>query len=304
MSVLTNWPAVPNRIAIGCEYLQSAGKSGVTKAVFEKHLSPLGTKAKDEDGESTGKPVARDIFNELVLLRLAVDTGEDRYVLSEDLPEKPMSARDWGTFLLPRLREILVNDQLAAEHGQKDVPETLAWLLAQSALRPLRLKGDHAVLLDKQFPPGKRGQLNFTSDQTFQNLVYWAEYLGFAEIQDVGYEMVIPDPTRAIKSELVLLFGGDNEISVSTLLERLSARMPILELGKTRLELEQRMLPEYGRETPTFLSTGTSLALRRLELLGVLSVGMNSDYPEVWVRMDGAGKTSTITHVLLKTSGK
>jgi hypothetical protein len=303
MSVLTNLTAVPNRIAIGCEYLQIVGRGGVERSTLEKHLSPLGTKGKNEDGESTGKPIARDILKELEALKLAVDVGDDKIALNEDLPQKQKNANEWADCLLPRLLEIFVDERLAEDHGQKEVPETLAWLLAQNSLRAMRLSGEHAALLDKQFKKGEQGALNFSNDQRFQNLVYWAKYLGFVELQNLSGDIVISDPARAIEVVLPRVFENDVELSIGRFVERLGRILPVMEKGTVRTRVEERMLPEYARETPTFFSTSTALAIRRLELREVLQSEMKSDAAEVWVLPAGAGKTSRISHVRIKKAG-
>lgn len=288
MTVLTNFPAIPNRIAIACEYLQAAGANGVSREQFESQLSPW--PASNDEEERTGTSMAREVLRELEALALVVDvpTGVG---LAADLPLTPMRYGEWLEWLIPWGAERLSDLGKADLCRQSGVPLAIAWLLSQDSRRPIRSAGAHVELLQQQLGNVDALGFNMRNDQIFQNLIYWARYLGYAETIGLraspssggttSTNYVIPDPTRAIRRVLPQIFSGTNELQISTFVERLAQLLPVLEEGSARFELERRFIGTPRRSEQHF-SIATSLALTRLENARILQLVSESD-ADRWV---------------------
>jgi len=290
MSIVTNFMAVPNRIAIGCEYLQFVGNAGASSEDFERALSPL--KVRDEQG---GTSIATGVLKELEDLGLA-SAGEDGNIrLSEAPGTQRRHFASWHDFLVPYILRLLVFPDVAADHRQRNVPEAIAWLLCQDSTRPVR-SGEHAELLAKQFEPGDF-EVNLDNDSRFQNLVYWCTYLGFCESFASPGDRTgrcVADPTRAIRRALPEVFDRMGRLPIETFVTELAERLPVLENGDVRESVERRLRSEYQRRERHF-SQSTSLALRRLELAGDIRLLQLSDAP-AWLRVSGA-ETATVSHI-------
>jgi hypothetical protein len=190
-----------------------------------------------------------------------------------------------------------MDSQRAQDAGQIEATYALTWLMCQNAAKPISFSNQHAALLNAQFADEKsddvttRSSFNISNNQRFQNLCYWARYLGFAEIvgdpstkleeEGAAKRHIVPDPFRAVSDELSTVFAGDVELPIGLFVERLALRLPVLESGAFRGDIETRLKPAYRRDTAHF-SSATSLALRRLELAGVLEIVRKAD-AVMWV---------------------
>ena len=115
------------------------------------------------------------------------------------------------------------------------------------------------------------------SDAGWQNLLYWGRYFGFVEWLEIGNnKFVIPDPSEAIIPQLSIIFAGETELPISKFIEQLGQNCPVLEGGEARENLEARMLDKFKRQSE-HLSRSTSLALKRLELRGIIKIKAISD---------------------------
>lgn len=289
MTVLTNFPAIPNRIAIACEYLQDCGDQGIARDVFESQLSPAPSGADDE--ERSGTSMAREVLRELEAFGIAVQT-EGGIRLSPELPAKGMAYQQWMAWLLPWIGKRVTDTELADQVRQQGVPLAFAWLLCQDARKPIRSSGAHTDLLQQQFGDVDALGFNMRNDQIFQNLIYWARYLGFAETLGLRSNLyVVPDPTRAIGRVLPEVFRESADLAVDAFVERVAILLPVLEGGSARTDVENRMR-NSGRADQHF-SVATSLALRRLEQRGLLQLGSESD-TQRWVLDNGRNVTRLV----------
>lgn len=288
MSVVVNFPAIPNRIAIACEYLQASGGRGVPRSEFERVLTPARAAVDDEDAQP-GKSIPASILDELLAFSLATLDGEGVVRLASELAGPQLGFTAWRDMLVPRLRQALVDPDLASASGQRGVPDALAWLLCQDPARPIRWSGAYSQLIAQQVRDDAAASFRLGNDSRFQNLVYWARYVGLAET--FGFKdramHVIPDPTRAIRDELPLIFTTNRELPVMVFVERLAQRLPVLETGSVRNLVEAALIGDVVRGQDEF-STATALALTRLSLTGELALRSLSDAPRVWLLKTGA----------------
>jgi hypothetical protein len=293
MTVLTNFPAIPNRIAIACEYLQDAGVNGVSRDQFESQLSPW--PAGNDEEERPGTSMAREVLDELKALAIVVEVPSG-FSLAPDMPQTQMRYGDWMEWLLPWTAERLSDLAKAELCRQSGVPLAIAWLLSQDSRRPIRSSGAHVDLLLQQLGNVDALGFNMRNDQIFQNLIYWARYLGYAETIGLranpssgggnSANYVIADPTRAIRRVLPQIFTSTYELQISTFVERLAELLPVLEEGGARFELERRLIGTPRRSEQHF-SIATGLALTRLENEGILELRSESD-AERWIVGDWA----------------
>lgn len=158
-----------------------------------------------------------------------------------------------------------------------DFVREMAWTLAQDIYTfPFDASGEDAVALEsEQIIPGKFIFRNFTR---WPGLCFWARYTGFAS----GDSRCI-DPTDAIRAELPSIFQGITELPASDFIRELSMRLPVLDFGRYRIEVENALNDSVWRRPPRgHLSTSLSLALRRLHLDGTIVLDAPADAGETF----------------------
>lgn len=146
-----------------------------------------------------------------------------------------------------------VEESLAA-----DMTRSLAWLLEQDVYR-------------FKFNTAEQLEISQLADQNvplMQNatrrtgLQSWGHFLGFIRQPDGGDI----DPTVAIRDVLPELMSEGEELLANDLVNRLSARLPVLDRGAYRLELHTRLRPEFRPTSEAGrLSTSLSRALYSLQ---------------------------------------
>jgi hypothetical protein len=290
MSVISNFPVMPNRIMAVAEYLLGLGADGGDLDQIQGQLSPL-TKAQD-DAEEKGSVMAEYVLREMKSLGMLVRCEAGTFALCDELLEAGKSGH-LEQAVRAYLFATMTDPACARTRGQDEVPDALAWLLAQDPFKPLSWKGEHAQRLKDQLDEGDDLRKLAGNDQLFQNLVYWSRYLGFA--QRIGNDAIVPDPTEVVGSTLPSVFGGEKEITIEAFVQRLGRAISVLDGGHARQQLEARMRDNYLRPDKT-LSRSLSLALTRLELRGLLKLNKPSD---AHISLLDLGKESKpISHVM------
>ena len=104
------------------------------------------------------------------------------------------------------------------------------------------------------------------NDVRWNGLRFWGDYLGFFSVNQRRW----PDPTTAVRDELPDTFGDQKEFSANDFMVRLAERLPILDGGHYRLQIEVILDPsEWQRPSrPDLVSTSLSRALWRLSQPG------------------------------------
>lgn len=177
--------------------------------------------------------------------------------------------------LLSYLRETLFDPERAARTGQTGVLIALAWLLTKSPLQPVSFSDDpHNQLLRDLGQFAEKAELGNRS--SFQNLLYWARFLGFATVVgDAGGRRAFPDPGRAISAVLDRVLPDNNWVDMDVFLTRLAAIYPVLEGGSVREAVEaNRTVPPASDGS---LSVASSLALQRLADRGSITLDVLAD---------------------------
>lgn len=174
-----------------------------------------------------------------------------------------------------------------------DFARGLAWALAQDIYN----LGESAAEMEAM------ERLQVTNPRSiFQNttrwpgLRVWARYLGFATGHGADF---LFDPTEAVRGELANIFHGGESMPAEAFLEGLSERLPVLDGGVYRKEVEANLRPDTWRKPEQgHLSMSLSMALRRLELNGTIVLDRKADAGHV-VSLSGRNYRTwaSFTHV-------
>ena len=119
------------------------------------------------------------------------------------------------------------------------------------------------------------GNKIFSSSFRFNAFRHWSRYLGFASGDSGSFQI---DPSVAIRDELPLVFGNQQELSAKDFLSALRTQLPVLDNGVYRREVESNMNPAIWRNpNEGHLSMSLSFALRRLDLSGAIKLKGQAD---------------------------
>lgn len=274
MSIVNTFEAVPSRLLS----IYSA-VAEVENGVLSDHLASWATPpslsrrgGEDEDGGSTN--LLKASLAEARRLGLVEEKDGRLFV--------PDTARGFGSRnanleaqLLIYLRETLFDPERAASTGQTGVLIALAWFLTKSPLQPVSFSDEPQNQLQRDLGQfAEKAELGNKS--SFQNLLYWARFLGFATVVgDAGSRRAFPDPSRAISAVLDRILPDNNWVDMDVFLTRLAAIYPVLEGGSVREEVEaNRTVPTASAGS---LSVASSLALQRLADRGSISLDVFAD---------------------------
>lgn len=294
MSIVTNFQAVPSRL-FSIYAVVAEAENGLLREQLEAWATPPSLSKRggnEEDGGSTA--LFSNSLNEARRLGLVEDDGDRLRVPKAAVGGGRRSADPQGDFL-SRMREVLFEPQRAAEAGQTGVLYALAWLLTKSPLQPVSFNDAPQNQLREDLGEfAVKTELSSTSG--YQNLLYWARYLGFAVVVgDASTRRAFPDPTRAIAAVLERVLANQGWIEIDSFLSRLAAIYPVLEGGSVREELEaMRTMPPAADDR---LSISLSLALQRLADRGSISLNAIADAKARI--LDFGGGTKRASHIRL-----
>ena len=147
-----------------------------------------------------------------------------------------------------------------------------AWLLAQNIYGfPSARSGVEPIEVAQM----GEGSTIFTNDVRWNGIRFWMRYLGFATGDSGSFQI---DPTLAVKAELKPIFSSPSAIPAREFLEALAIRLPILDFGGYRLEVEDSLNSARWRKPDSgHISMSLSFALRRLVLDNVIRLEGKSD---------------------------
>lgn len=274
MSIVNTFEAVPSRLLS-----IYAAVADVENGVLSEHLASWATPpslsrrgGEDEEGGSTN--LLKASLAEARRLGLVEEKDGRLFV--------PDAARGMGgrtanleAHLLSYLRETLFDPERAASTGQTGVLIALAWFLTKSPLQPVSFSDAPQNQLQRDLGQfAEKAELGNTS--SFQNLLYWARFLGFATVVgDAGSRRAFPDPSRAISAVLDRVLPDNNWVDMDVFLTRLAAIYPVLEGGSVREEVEASSTVPPANDGS--LSVASSLALQRLADRGSISLDVVAD---------------------------
>jgi|TARA_Y100000294_G_C8560199_1_gene338775 hypothetical protein len=222
-------------------------------------------------------------------LNFAVDASEwlglakrtdEGLVLSDSLAqlESRELARRLPTVMAKGFFERTWSQGISEHRGEGgDVALALAWLLAQdlwnAGLDDDTLELRYAEQIQEQEEDGN-GLINPTKLRTLRR---WASYLGLGRRDPVNDRLLVPDPTRAVRSAVTEL--SESEYSASGFVSEIAKICPVLDGGKVRKVIVKSMREgvlewESRREQ---VSPSLSLALYRLNAANLIEYGLRDD---------------------------
>ena len=272
MSVITVLPALPGRLRL--LFAAVAEEGPIARSKLEKLTlhAARGKRGGALDGEGGGSTLFAASLNEAIKLDL-IREEDDQLQLGAALPKNA----DVAMAFLTRVEKRLLSPQ---DVGSDDIElaSALAWFLTRSVAPGLAFGEDsrRQIAKDLDLEDGQ-APWGVTNDSRFQNLIYWARFLGLATGLDLGKgKAVVPDPTAAIRRHLNHVLPAAQAIPIETFQRSLALHLPVLEFGTIREAVEAR-LREQARRPENVVSESTSLALRRLRRAGAIRLEARSD---------------------------
>lgn len=146
-----------------------------------------------------------------------------------------------------------------------DFVRGISWLLAQDIFSfPTAWTSKDHDDVEHMESAQMTGEKIVQNDVRWGGLRFWARYLGFATGE--GRKFFI-DPTAAIRNVLPQIFGKSTSMPAEGFLAELADRLPVLDGGAYRLEVENNLEKnEWRAPSARHLSISLSFALRRLKL--------------------------------------
>lgn len=262
----------------------------------------------DRDGEKRKDPSSRASGTLLRWTALGLfEEDGDKYRLAVD-PRRGESP-DSFTDRLPAVCRRLALDPVqgkplwpeggrVSEEGTgltADFCRGLAWCLSQDIYTLPSSYAELENLITEQIKPGR---FVFLNDTRWPGLRDWARFLGFATGDDSGFFF---DPTEAVRSELPEFAKPGETLAAAEFVTRLSNRLPVLDTGSYRTEVEDALRPEKWTAPPVgYLSASLSFALRRLQKQGALGLATLADAESrCTLTRQGGRAWESFTHVSL-----
>jgi hypothetical protein len=230
----------------------------------------------------------RATLNTWVELGLFARSAEDKISIHPQIASKERREES-----LPRLAR---RQALAEENNERfweaekshsaDFTRAISWLLAQDVYEAEYSTWETVQpVIQSQAPESEVFGKNNTR---WNGLKAWAPFLGFCwngkHPTNAKTNILMIDPTDSLYDALPRLFQGDSTLSADEFLSGLSDKLPVLDGGRYRLKVEERLREREGAAAwvppPTGqLSTSLSRALLRLLSDGVLKGKKQADAP-------------------------
>ena len=289
MSVITSVTAVPSRLTIVWTYLLERGADGIEDDELASLVRPVSLqRRRGDDSELGSDAMFNEVISEMQSLGIVTRTEEGLLALAPDAPTKREST------LVQYMERVLLDPGLAVAHGQRAFAQAIAWLLTRDPHQPLPWAGGYRGVVSEDCGE-ESGSFDLTDEARSQQFVHWAVFLGFAwRLTTVGQDAVFPDPTAALARNLPALIPSKGKLVVAELMASLAERLPVMEGGGAREEVEA-LLPTDRRRPERQLSRSTSLALERLEARGLLSMERMDD--ALAFNLDRGVEQRAVSHV-------
>jgi len=190
------------------------------------------------------------------------------------------------------------------ESGSADFTRLQAWSLMQDVWGFDQTSADAVEpLLKKQTKDDSIFRQNSTRWDGFKA---WSQFLGFAWTPPFPKAKIEPDPTEAIRDVLPAVFIAETTLDAPAMVKGLSKHLPVLDGGRYRKMVEERLGESEGQYSwiplPSGqLSTSLSRALIRLREEGTLHFEDRDDSKHR-LSLTGRGRIviATVTHISLK----
>lgn len=282
MSILRDPYVSPSRVKGVVRYLLQARGKREKRDTLEGILSPASLSGRGDEKEASKKMVQATI-RECIKMGL-IEESQDKTEVALNLNLK----LDSDSTLPSILSKILFCESECNENH--DFGRVLAWYLAQNLFDAPSNWQEAEQLLQMQIGSNLL-ELNNARYGQFED---WSCYLGFCWRNTlIGAEVIVPDPTTYLRQNLERIFTNqlNQQMLLGEVVKKLGKLCPVFETGEFREDIERQI----GLREPNYLSSVTSVALRRLEDEGLLKLERLSD-TSVWVLNDGS-RDPRISHV-------
>jgi len=276
---------------VAVRYIHSylAAEGQVDEDRFAAALAPA-TLSQDGKAGSDILTASLTTCEEIGLVRRTGSTFE----LHPDLLDVQRADGDAQTFRATIRQLVLgraVNDDLwGSDTGMRDFTRAICWYLTLDAVRA---PGQYD---DAEDVPGASQLQSVTlaeDDRVFRNenrwpqFGRWAPFLGLATLgARRGKIWLQPDPTVAVRDGVRSLFRQRSEWPIRAVIGALATESPVLDGGRYRTAVEQRMTS--GARGSDTISPSLALALTRLRLERVIAIHSRPDADTmVWTTVDG-----------------
>jgi hypothetical protein len=292
MSVFKKVEATPSRIRGVFRYLLNTRGQREKKPSLERILSPdyfVKDKPKDDDKYS----MVGVAINEGIKSRLFILDNED-VALHPDLPDEVKDPQSGDKLLPTILSQLFFTSE---NHENHDLAILCAWYLNQNVFNAPTNSESMIKAFSEQVGAVKISGLSNDqqyklNDERLRQFEYWFCFLDFGWRHSIsGNKAIVPDPTNYLRKTLKYIFAtGSHKIPISEFILNLGNYCPVFETGIFRDEIEQKL----DQREPNYLSSVTSVALRRLEDEEIIKLEKLSD-TTTWVLLDG--DDSRISHI-------
>lgn len=287
MTLLNNLQSMPVAVRYIHRYLSTAGpvdKTRLASALAPATLSPEG------NAGSAILDASLTTCEEIGLVRRT----DDKFDLHPDLPNEVRTAGDPTCFRAVVRRLVLgraVNDDLwDSSEGMRDFTRAICWYLALgSEYAPGQYESDDDMegadrVQTTTLADGDRVIVNKDRWPQFER---WAPFLGLAALTARrGKRWLQPDPTVAVRDAISTLALQRREWPIRAAASALAAELPVLDTGRYRVAVEQRMTTQERRSET--IASSLALALTRLRLERVIALPARPDADTmVWTTFDG-----------------
>jgi hypothetical protein len=289
--------------------LQAADGFALPRDELAKSVAPAALPRGKDAAPGPGTKGFDDTLTAGLMIGL-FDRDDDTICLHRGLPDGVLDQRRRDQQFRPLVRDLILRDAVNhglwdSSEGARDLTRALAWFLAQNPLRPPgpwnELDGAD-VAQERQFGTD---EVVFSNDTRWGAFERWSKFLGFSSHlprgsgsrlpQDKDKDVLVPDPTEVIRHAVPSVFTAQRQ-EIGIVIEELGQKIPVLDGGSYRREVEARMKPEAVRGTAEELSPSLTHALLRLRDERVIVLEDLADAP-LKVRLpQGFGPERTITH--------
>ena len=298
MSVLTRWEALPNRIFITLEYINSFGEKGVKRQDLKRQLQVNVRPPTHTEGGVVLEDIHYDAVVKANLTEIEnmgfISKNQDESIVLNKEYFNEKSPKNLNEIVYPLLLKKLTDSKESKKFGQDELPDNIAFLLCMDPFKPLNWKGnEYNNEKSNQLKEKNEHLKKDLNDDRVKNLVLWANFLGFSTMIEKDY--FIPDPTVALEMKLPLIFGQSKNLPVVDFIGNLGEQIPVMEGGNVHKGLQSNMKEGYVLGENQFAKS-TSLALKRLEGRGKIKFNKKSDGTTGTIDL-GRGNKELITHI-------
>lgn len=305
--MLLNPPQIlPAVVRVLFRALQAADGFELNRAELAKSVAPATLPRGNDSPPGAGSKGFDDTLTACIMIGLLERDGEV-IRLHPELPSQARDRREGDHHLQPLLRDLILRDALNhglwdSTEGTRDLTRALAWYLGLDPLKPPAAwneEGGVDIAQERQFGAGERV---FSNDTRWGAFDRWTTFLGFGRrMPRAGKTILVPDPTEVVRHAVPSLLTTER-LEIAVVIKKLAQRIPVLDGGTYRRDVEARMKPEAVRSGDDLLSPSLAYALLRLRDERIIVL---EDLPDLSLKVrlpEHFGPERTITHAALATA--